>query len=105
MNQLSPIQIRYLRGLAHALNPLVIIGQHGLTESVLKEIGHVLFDHELIKVRVNAEDRQGRIDIIDTICNSHECEFIQRIGHVAVFYKRNPKQNRIRVPKDPGVAK
>lgn len=93
---LSTKQIKRLRILAHTLKPVVIIGQQGLGESVFIEIDQALQHHELIKVRINAEDRHARTSMIDAIGLKLKCGFVQRIGHVAIFYRLNPNRNRIR---------
>lgn len=76
-----------LKAKAHKLKPVVIIGQHGLTDAVLQEIDVAITAHELIKVRLNAEDNTERASMIATICDKLEAEFIQKIGHVAIFYR------------------
>lgn len=80
-----------LRGKAHGLSAIVIIGQHGLTESVQTEINRALTDHELIKVKVGAEDHENRKSIIESIVETQKAELVQTIGHTAVFYRRSPK--------------
>jgi RNA-binding protein len=84
-------QRQKLRGQAHSLNPVVIIGQHGLTEPVLLEIDRALEDHELIKVKVNAKDRLSRQGIIADIAEQRQAEIIQTIGHVAVFFRKSTR--------------
>lgn len=84
-------QLKQLRKLAHHRKVVVIIGQHGLTDGVMEEINNALEIHELIKVRVNAGDREERNRMIDTIAMQTHSEVIQRIGHVAVFYRRAEK--------------
>jgi RNA-binding protein len=64
---ISTKQRQFLRGLAHSLKPVIIIGQHGLTPNVRNEIDQALTCHELIKLRVNAEDRLQRRQMIATI--------------------------------------
>lgn len=95
---ISEKQRRYLKVLAHHLNPVVIVGQHGLTENVLKEAALALDSHELIKMRINAADRQERKEMIDSIVEKTGAGLIQVIGHVAVFYLPNPKKSKIRMP-------
>jgi RNA-binding protein len=80
-------QKRQLRKLAHRLKPLVIVGGNGLSESVVKEIDQTLAHHELIKVRVNAMDREEREAMITAMCKTLKCALIQRIGHIAVIYR------------------
>lgn len=88
---------RYLRTLGHKLKPVIIIGNAGLTEAVLKETGLALNHHELIKIRVNAADRAARDQMIDEICSGTHATLIQRIGHVALFYLRNKDKPSIKI--------
>jgi RNA-binding protein len=95
---LSNAQIRHLRSLAHSLKPVVMVGQHGLRESVLEEIGIALDFHELIKIKVSAGDRDLRDEIIDEIINKTRAEKVQRIGNMAVLFRRNLKKPKIVLP-------
>jgi RNA-binding protein len=92
---LTPNQKRQLKSLAHHLKPVVMIGQHGLTENVLKEIEIALDAHELIKVRISGGEREERQEIISTIAEQCSAEPVQSIGHVAVFFRRNAKKPKI----------
>lgn len=88
---MNPIEKKKLKGQAHALNPVVIIGQSGLTEAVVKEINITLDTHELIKVKIRAE-RDDRKAISAAICEETGAEQIQSIGQIAVLYRKNPKK-------------
>ena len=81
---------RTLKAKAHSLNPVVMLGQHGLTEAVHAEIDNALTKHELIKIRVNAEDRTVRQQYIEQIVAQHQAELIQTIGHIMVIYRKRP---------------
>ncbi len=81
---------KQLRARAHALNPVVITGQAGVSEAVLNEINLALDHHELIKIRVNAEDRQQRREMSELICAETGAELIQSIGHIITIYRENP---------------
>ena len=94
---LSPNQKRHLRGLGHHLNPVVWIGQHGLSENVLAEIGQALNSHELIKIKV-AADRDTRTEIAEAILSETNAEAIHRIGQMLVLFRRNPKKPKIALP-------
>ena len=94
---LTEPQKRHLRKLAHNLKPLVIIGSNGLTEGVVNEIDQTVAHHELVKVRVNAMDREERDAMIAAICEALECALVQRIGHIAVLYRAAEKP-AIRLP-------
>ena len=93
--KLTDQQKRHLRGLGHALKPVVILGNAGLTENVLAEIDQALTHHELIKVRINAADREQRTAIIDAICEQTKGDPVQCIGHILLIFRRNPKKRRI----------
>ncbi|MCP4288645.1 MAG: ribosome assembly RNA-binding protein YhbY [Gammaproteobacteria bacterium] len=95
---ISKKQRLHLKGLAHHLNPVVMVGQHGLTEGVLNETALTLETHELIKMRINAGDRHERSSMIDEIVNKTGAELVQSIGHVAVFYLRHPEKPKIKLP-------
>jgi len=95
---LSSQQVRKLRGFAHDLKVIVIVGNNGLTENVQNEIDNALEQHELLKIRVNAGDRDERDEMIASICEQAGAELIQRIGHVAVLYRHNPEAPKV----DPG---
>ena len=97
--KLSKSQIRHLRGLAHSLKPVVMIGQHGLRDSVLEELGIALEHHELIKAKVNVGDRDARDAVIKMVVEQTDAELVQRIGNMAVLFRRNPKKPRIELPR------
>ena len=96
---LTASQTRYLRGLAHPLKPVVLLGGKGVTPGVLKELEQALADHELIKVRLGGGDRAARADEVMEIAQSSHAETIQTIGHIAVLYRRNDEQPKIALPK------
>lgn len=89
-----------LKGRAHALNPTVMIGNAGLTESVLKEIAATLKAHELIKIRVMTE-RPQREAIMTDICTQLNAAPVQHIGKILVIYLPNPDANLIEIKKMP----
>ncbi|KPJ91197.1 MAG: RNA-binding protein [Gammaproteobacteria bacterium SG8_11] len=98
MKALNPKQKRYLRSLAHKLKPVVIIGSAGLSEGVINEINQSIEHHELIKVRINAADRQSRTEMTQAICNATDSALVLSIGHIAVFY-RPAEQAVLSLPK------
>lgn len=84
---LNSKQISHLRSLAHQLNPVVMIGNNGLTESVLKEIENSLNAHELIKVKVFGDERALRIGILEEICAKTGAIAVHHIGKQLVIYR------------------
>lgn len=92
---LSQKQKRHLKGLAHSLKPVVMVGQSGLSEGMLNEFVIALDHHELIKVKVAAGDRELRDSMIAQMQQSSGgAELVQRVGNMAVFYRHNPKKKK-----------
>jgi putative YhbY family RNA-binding protein len=91
--KLTPAERSTLRAEAHALKPIVIIGEAGLTPAVLKEIDASLNSHGLIKVRVFGDEREARVEIYDTICDKLGAAPVQHIGKLLVIYR--PKKEAL----------
>lgn len=87
MKSLTPAQRQYLKGLAHGLQPVVMIGSNGLTAAVLKETEHALNAHELIKIRAAANDPDTRSAWMKEICAVSGAAPVQQIGKVLVIYR------------------
>ena len=95
---LSERQRRHLRGLAHPLKPVILMGKTGLTGSVATETARALHDHELIKVKTPGGDRDARDAMIALLARMTGSALVQRIGNVAVLYRPRPKMPRILIP-------
>lgn len=87
MLKLTPAERSALRSDAHALNPVVLIGEAGLSPAVLKEIDAGLNSHGLIKIRVFGDDREARIAMYETICENLKAAPVQHIGKLLVIYR------------------
>ncbi len=98
MSKLSNSQIRHLRGLAHPLNPVVMIGEKGLTPPVIDEIKLALESHELIKINIRADDREQKESFIKKILTKTQSHKVQTIGGKLVLFKAS-KENKISLPK------
>ncbi len=94
---LTKEQKKYLVGICHHLQPVVMTGQRGLTERVMAEIDLALDKHELIKVRLRA-GRKDRQLWIKRILDHTGAETVQKIGMIACFYKRNTKDPKLELP-------
>jgi RNA-binding protein len=80
-----------LKARAHALKPVVLTGQAGISDALLSEIDGALEHHELIKVRISAADRDDRKMAITRICDALKAQLVQQIGHVATIYRTGPR--------------
>jgi RNA-binding protein len=87
---LTPRARAALKARAHALEPVVHIGQHGLTDAVVAEIDRALTAHELIKVRAGAADREGRAELIDQISARTDAAPVHSVGKVLVLWRPRP---------------
>lgn len=98
MSALTETQKRHLRGLGHRLKPVVTIGAQGFTNAVCNELDLSLARHELLKVRVTAGERAARDALINAICAASAAVLVQRIGNIALLYRRNPDKPRVVIP-------
>ncbi len=96
--ELSERQRKYLRGLGHALNPVLLIGANGLTPAVLAEARRALHDHELIKVKFRGAEREARDAGLAELATSTESVLVRRVGHTALYYKRRIDRPGIVIP-------
>jgi RNA-binding protein len=88
--ELTPAERQALKGRAHRLDPVVMIGADGLTAGVLAEIGRALHAHELIKIRVISGDGDARERLLGEICAATGASPVQHIGKVLVVYRERP---------------
>ena len=96
--ELTEPQKKHLRRLGHGLRPIVMMGQHGLTEGVIKETDRALEDHELVKVRARSGDRDERDAALAELASRTQSRLVQRIGNVGLLYRKNNKLKKILLP-------
>lgn len=96
--KLSNKQKQHLKGLAHSLKPVVLLGQNGLTEGVLAEIENAISFHELIKVKIATDDREVKKLIIDAIVRETNALNVTAIGHMLVLF-RPSTEKKIELPR------
>ena len=94
----SEAQKKALRRLGHSLKPVVMVGENGVTPGVLAELESALAHHELLKVRIRAGDRDQRAAIITQLCDTTAAELVQRVGNMALLFRRNPDDPKIALP-------
>jgi RNA-binding protein len=95
---LNTAQRTHLRRLGHTLEPIVLVGQNGIGPNLVAELERALNDHELVKVRARVGDRTLRDEILDGLAKSTGAEIVQRVGHVGLYYRRNPEKPGILLP-------
>jgi RNA-binding protein len=102
MGKLKGSQKKYLRGLAHNLKPVVLIGQKGLTEELIKSADQALDRHELIKVKFNEfKEKDQKAEITEELCKNVKAEIAGTIGHIAILYREQeaPEKKKIFLPE------
>ena len=87
--EMNTKQIKHLKSLGHKLNPIVTVGQHGMKESINTELDIALDYHQLVKIKVSVGDRDARDELINTLVGTHSAQLVQRIGNVALLYRKN----------------
>ena len=97
-SELSERQRRHLRGLAHALKPVIRLGNAGLTEALARETERALHDHELIKVKAPGADRAARDALFAALAQQTHSALVHRIGNVAVLYRARAELPGILLP-------
>ncbi len=97
---LDSAQRKFLKGLAHNLQPMVLVGKGGISDGVREEISTVLESHELVKIKFN-DFKAEREALSSQVVDSLEAELVQIIGNVAVIYRAssNTENRKIKLPK------
>ena len=96
---LTNAQTRFLRGQAHDLKAMLQVGGKGITDALVAEVGNALEQHELIKIKVAAEDRDVRDAMIGELAERADAVLVQRIGHTAVLYRPSRDKRHIVLPR------
>ncbi len=97
--ELSPTERRALKARAHGLDPVVMIGNEGLTPSVLREVDRSLKAHELVKIRASVDERDVRETWCLQICRLLGAQEVQHIGKMLVVWRLNPEKEKARKRK------
>lgn len=87
--KLDKQQIKKLRAMCHELKPVVRLGQHGFSDAVEKELNLALDHHELVKIKIAADDRDARNELLEQIADKTGSILVQKIGGTATLFKRN----------------
>ena len=96
--KLEGFQRKYLRGLAHKLKPVVFIGQKGITETLDRSIDDALTAHELIKLKfIDFKEKEDKERLSGIIEETHDCELVGMIGHMTIFYRQHPDEEKRKI--------
>lgn len=96
---LTANQKKFLRGIAHGLNPVIIIGSQGVTDNLMAELDKSLTHHELLKVKMAAGEREDRKAIIDYVISHTKAKLVQSVGKMFVIYRARAKNPELVLPK------
>jgi RNA-binding protein len=89
---LTPRERASLKARAHPLEPVVHVGASGVTDTVVAEVDRALTAHELIKVKVNADDREERVAVGGEICRRTGADAVHRVGKVLILWRPRPAE-------------
>lgn len=99
MKTLTGKQRQFLKGLAHALSPIVRVGKGGVTDSVIAETRKSLDSHELIKVRIDVDESAGRKALADQLAGATDSHIAGTIGKIAILYRERDEEPEIKLPR------
>lgn len=97
--KLSNNQKKYLRGIAHGLNPMIMIGSNGITENLMEELESTLDHHEILKIKIAFGDRDERQEIVQHILEKTGALLVQSVGKVCVIYRQN-EETELPLPRN-----
>ena len=83
-----------LRAHGHHLSPIVQIGKGGVSPAVVTQVQQALDDHELVKLRVDADSPDDRFAAADQLAAQPGVNVVQVLGRAILIYKRHPHQPR-----------
>lgn len=98
MEALTARQRQYLKGLAHALSPVVRVGKGRLSESVVAETKKALASHELIKVRIEVDEGAERRSIAAQLAEATDAHLAGTVGKIAILYREREEEPEIELP-------
>jgi len=98
VTQLTGAQRKYLRGLAHNLNPSAYVGAKGVTTALTQEMDNALNASELIKIKfIDHKEKDVKAALLEEITVRLNCHIAGTIGHVAVLYRRHPDPEKRKI--------
>jgi RNA-binding protein len=102
LSTLKGFQRTYLRGLAHGIKPVVLVGQQGVSDGIVQSVEEALQRHELIKLKfIDFKEKDRKTAMAAAIEEKTDCEMVGMIGHTGIFYRahHDPEKRKIVLPK------
>jgi RNA-binding protein len=96
---LAPRQRKYLRQQAHSLHPVVRLGRSGVSAAVIAETDRALESHELIKVRIEADEGEQRKQMAGSLADATGAEVVGLIGRIAILYRPGRDDPKLQLPQ------
>lgn len=96
-SKLTGKQRRHLRSLGHELNPLVLVGQKGITDALIENLDAQLLAHELVKVKIH--DADAVEEVARALAAATSAAVVQWIGKTLLFYRAHPEKPVIQLPR------
>ena len=93
MNNLSSSERKYLRSQAHHLEPVVLIGKHGITDGTIESIDRVLESRELIKIKFR-EFKDEKLSLSEKITELMNAQIVGVIGHTVIIFRQHPDSDK-----------
>lgn len=94
---LQSFQRKWLRGRAHSLKPVVLVGDGGITDGVIAAVRQALLEHELIKVKLRKpKDKKAMANVLAERTGAALCGLV---GHVAILYQPHPEEPQLKLPE------
>ena len=96
MSNLSNLEKKKLKSIAHNYKPVVMVGQNGVTDNLIDAMEKALYAHELVKVKFNSFKDEKREISID-IEKKTSSKLVGIIGNVATYFKQNPDEEKRKI--------
>jgi RNA-binding protein len=77
----------HLKARAHALEPVIHVGNAGVTDTLVSELDRALTAHELIKIKIAGDDREQRVAIGDDLSTRTNATVVHRVGKVLLLWR------------------
>jgi RNA-binding protein len=81
-------QKRFLRGLGHSLQPVIMVGKGEVNPALITETESTLAAHELIKIRILESCLMDRHEVAEQLAAACRADVAQILGRTLLLYRR-----------------